>query len=73
MKKESKFAHIQSMSEALALKKDLVHQLAAFRISSDASVIKTEGGISGLRRSLRSISRKVAIFAKQGSVNHDKT
>lgn len=64
MKKQKKFADLSS-SDAASKQESLVKELVKFRVSMDPAVISNAGGIAGLRRDLRTVSRKKAqAFAK---------
>lgn len=59
MKKQKKFADL-SYSDAAKKQDSLVKELVKFKVSMDPAVISNAGGIAGLRRDLRIVSRKKA-------------
>ena len=59
MKKHKKFADLSS-SDAAKKQDSLVKELVKFKVSMDPAVISNAGGIAGLRRDLRIVSRKKA-------------
>ncbi|MGY3802452.1 hypothetical protein ACWNT8_00060 [Pigmentibacter ruber] len=59
MKKQKKFADLNS-SDAAKKQDSLVKELVKFKVSMDPAVISNAGGIAGLRRDLRIVSRKKA-------------
>ncbi|BBH53901.1 MULTISPECIES: hypothetical protein [Fluviispira] len=63
MKKQKKFADLNS-SDASTKHTELVKELVKFRVSMDPALISNAGGIAGLRRDLKIVSRKKAQSAK---------
>lgn len=59
MKKQKKFSDLNA-ADARHKRDELLKELAAFRLSLDVSAVKTEGGVAGLRRDLKTISRKLS-------------
>ncbi|APJ04504.1 hypothetical protein [Silvanigrella aquatica] len=63
MKKQKKFSDLNS-SDATAQEALLVKELVKFKVSMDPALISNAGGIAGLRRDLKIISRRKAQSAK---------
>lgn len=59
MKKQKKFSDLNAV-DARRKRDELLRELAAFRLSLDVSSVKTDGGIAGLRRDLKAVSRKLS-------------
>ena len=63
MKKQKKFSDLSS-SDVSAKQDSLIKELVKFKVSMDPALISNAGGIAGLRRDLKIISRKNAQSAK---------
>lgn len=59
MKKQKKFADLNTI-ETNSKHAEFVKELVKFRVSMDPAHINNAGGIAGLRRDLKVISRKKA-------------
>lgn len=59
MKKQKKFADLNS-SDTSAKQALLIKELVKFKVSMDPALISNAGGIAGLRRDLKVISRRKA-------------
>jgi len=57
--KNQKFAQL-SLSELAVKQKEMVRQLAEFKLSLDPSKVTYEGGISALQRDYKELARHVA-------------
>lgn len=63
MKKQKKFSDLNS-SDASAKQALLIKELVKFKVSMDPALITNAGGIAGLRRDLKIVSRRKAQSAK---------
>lgn len=62
MKKQKKFSDLNA-KDAAEKETALVKELVKFKVSMDPALISNVGGIAGLKRDLRIVSRKNAQFA----------
>lgn len=63
MKKQKKFSDLNS-NDTSAKQAELIKELVKFRVSMDPALINNAGGIAGLRRDLKVVSRRKAQSAK---------
>ena len=63
MKKQKKFSDLSSC-DASTKQDTLIKELVKFRVSMDPALISNAGGVAGLRRDLKIVSRRKAQSAK---------